>query len=259
MCRLTAYLGAPLRADALVFGGSHSLYEQSYLPRELIHGSVNADGYGVAWYRDHTPVRIGGTRPIWQDGELRGVLESSTSQMILAAVRNATPGIPVDDSGNLPLTHGRWSFILNGFVEDFRASYMRTLRSGLPDDLYGELRGSSDSETLFLLAVSALRDNASLAGALEHVRNVVLEVLRTDHESGRFAGFYKFVYSVRLAIGFDDVPVTVIAVGNQHCPSFCEPIAGIDDVGVGKLNSLSIRECGNRVVFKGHHVRFSRV
>ena len=183
MCRLTAYLGAPLRADRLVFGGSHSLYEQSYLPRELIHGSVNADGYGVAWYRDHTPVRIGGTRPIWQDGELRGVLESSTSQMILAAVRNATPGIPVDDSGNLPLTHGRWSFILNGFVEDFRASYMRTLRSGLPDDLYGELRGSSDSETLFLLAVSALRDDASLAGALEHVRNVVLEVLRTDHET----------------------------------------------------------------------------
>ena len=183
MCRLTAYLGAPLRADALVFGGSHSLYEQSYLPQEVIHGSVNADGYGVVWYRDHTPVRIGGTRPIWQDGELRGVLESSTSPLILAAVRNATPGIPVDDSGNLPLTHGRWSFILNGFVEDFRASYMRTLRSGLPDDLYGELRGSSDSETLFLLAVSALRDDASLAGALEHVRSVVLEVLRTDHQT----------------------------------------------------------------------------
>ena len=183
MCRLTAYLGAPLEADALVFGGSHSLYEQSYLPQELIHGSVNADGYGVVWYRDHTPVRVGGSRPIWQDGELRGVLESSTSPMILAAVRNATPGIRVDDSGNVPLTHGRWSFILNGFVEDFRASYMRTLRSGLPDDLYGELRGSSDSETLFLLAVSALRDGASLAGALEHVRTVVVDVLRTDHQT----------------------------------------------------------------------------
>ncbi len=183
MCRLTAYLGAPLEADTLVFGGSHSLYEQSYLPQELIHGNVNADGYGVVWYRDHTPVRVGGSRPIWQDGELRGVLESSTSPMILAAVRNATPGIPVDDSGNLPLTHGRWSFILNGFVEDFRASYMRTLRSGLPDDLYGELRGSSDSETLFLLAVSALRDGASLAEALEHVRTVVVEVLRTDHQT----------------------------------------------------------------------------
>ena len=183
MCRLTAYVGAPLRSDALVFGGSHSLYEQSHRPRELRHGSVNADGYGVVWYRDQTPVRIRGSRPIWQDEELRGVLAATTSPMILAAVRNATPGIPVDDSGAVPLTHGRWSFILNGFVEGFRASYMRALRSRLSDDLYGELRGSSDSETLLLLAVQVLRDGASLSDAVQHVRTVVLEGLRTDHEA----------------------------------------------------------------------------
>ena len=47
MCRLTAYAGEPLTADALVFGGTHSLLEQSYVPRELLHGHVNADGYGV--------------------------------------------------------------------------------------------------------------------------------------------------------------------------------------------------------------------
>lgn len=183
MCRFTAYVGDSLQADTLVFGGSHSLYTQSYLPQELTSGSVNADGYGVVWYRDDTPVRLAGSRPIWQDDELRAVLAASTSGMILAAVRNATPGIPVDDSGNVPLTHGRWSFILNGFVEDFRASYMRTLRSGLPDDLYGELRGSSDSETLFLLAVSALSDGADLTGALEHVRAIVVEALASDHEA----------------------------------------------------------------------------
>ena len=184
MCRLTAYLGSPLEAHALVFAGSHSLYEQSYLPQELLGGSVNADGYGIVWYRGDTPVRIGGSRPIWRDVELPGVLESTTSPMILAAVRNATPGIPVDDSGSPPLIHERWSFILNGFVEDFRASYMRTLRSGLPDDLYGELRGSSDSETLFLLAVSALNEGASLRDALEHIRTVVLGAVRGDrHEA----------------------------------------------------------------------------
>ena len=49
MCRLTAYAGEPLTADALVFGGTHSLLEQSYDPRELLHGHVNADGYGVVW------------------------------------------------------------------------------------------------------------------------------------------------------------------------------------------------------------------
>ena len=183
MCRLTAYVGNPMQADTLVFGGSHSLYEQSYLPAELTSGSVNADGYGVVWYRDHTPVRTGGSQPIWQDRDLQGVLAATWSRMILAAVRNTTPGILVDDSGNLPMTYGRWSFILNGYVEDFRASYMRTLRYGLPDDLYAELQGSSDSETLFLIAVSAIRNGANLGGALEHVRDVVLEALGADHQA----------------------------------------------------------------------------
>ena len=183
MCRLTAYVGDPLKVDALVFGGSHFLYEQSYLPRELTSGSVNADGYGVVWYRGDTPVRTGGSRPIWQDGDLQGVLATSNSRMILAAVRNTTPGIPLDDSGSLPMTHGRWSFVLNGFVEDFRGSYMRTLRSGLPDDLYGELAGASDTETLFLLALAALREGASLGGALDHVRSVVIETLHGEHQA----------------------------------------------------------------------------
>lgn len=71
LCRLTAYAGEPLGADALVFGGTHPLLEQSYAPRELLHGHVNAGGYGVVWYRGATPIRAGGARPIWQDQNLR--------------------------------------------------------------------------------------------------------------------------------------------------------------------------------------------
>lgn len=183
LCRLTAYVGSSLPADTLVFGGSHSLYEQSYAPRELIHGTVNADGYGVVWYRDKKPVRVGGCRPIWQDRGLPVILESSTSQMMLATVRNATEGIPVDETGNAPLVYERWTFILNGFVEDFRASYMRMLRARLPDDLYGQLRGSSDTETLFLLALSAMRDGASLSEALEQTRDEVCRLLQPGHEA----------------------------------------------------------------------------
>jgi predicted glutamine amidotransferase len=180
MCRLTAYLGEPLEVGTIVFRGSHSLYEQSYLPRELISGSVNADGYGVVWYNGLEPVRLGASRPIWQETDLKGVLEANTSSMVLAAVRNATPGIPVE-GGGLPMTYGPWSFILNGYVEDFRASYMRTLRSRLPDDLYGELRGSSDTETLFLLAVAALQEGGDVGDALEHVRQIVEEGLTSGH------------------------------------------------------------------------------
>ena len=184
MCRLTAYAGEPLAADVLVFGGPHSLLEQSYVPRELLYGHVNADGYGVVWYRGATPIRIGSARPIWQDEDLRALLEGVSSSTILAAVRNATPGIPIE-GGNQPLLHGRWSFVLNGFVENFRPSHMRTLRSHLPDDLYGHLTGSSDSETLFLLAVAAVQTGASRADALRRVRDMVLETLRAEDHTAQ--------------------------------------------------------------------------
>ena len=184
MCRLTAYVGEPLAADTLVFGGTHSLLEQSYVPRELLHGHVNADGYGVVWYRGITPVRTGSSRPIWQDADLRALLAGTSSSTILAAVRNATPGIPMD-GGNLPLVHGRWSFILNGFVEDFRESHMRALRSHLPDNLYGQLTGSSDSETLFLLAVAAVQEGASRLDALGSVRDMVLETVQAENHTAQ--------------------------------------------------------------------------
>ena len=244
MCRMTAYTGAPLAADALVFGGTHSLLEQSYVPRELLHGHVNADGYGVVWYRDATPVRTGGVRPIWQDEDLRALLEAVSSSTILAAVRNATLGIPIE-GGNQPLLHGRWSFVLNGFVENFRPSHMRTLRSHLPDDLYGHLGGSSDSETLFLLAVAAVQTGASRADALRRVRDIVLETVRTENHTAQLTmvladgegisvihtGSEGSTNSLYLARGHPLAPRgTLLASERLDNHSSWEPVAPHDDI-----------------------------
>lgn len=173
MCRLVAYVGAPLSPAHLVFDGEHSLYEQSWAPRELLSGTLNADGYGVVWYHEGRPARIAEARPIWHDPDLRATLSVLSSGCVVAALRNATPELPVDRAGLLPLVHGRWAFVLNGFVPDFRRSHMRALRSELPDELYAELRGSSDAETLFLLAVAALDAGATPAEALEATARLV--------------------------------------------------------------------------------------
>lgn len=173
MCRLVAYLGGALSPAGLVFGGSHSLLRQSWAPRELLVGSVNADGYGVVWYADGVPRRIAEARPIWYDTELEAVLGAVRSTCVVAALRNATPGQTVDRTGLLPLVHGRWSFVLNGFVPAFHGEHMRALRHELPDDLYAALRGASDAETLFLLAVHFAREGAAPSEALEEVAHRV--------------------------------------------------------------------------------------
>lgn len=170
MCRLVAYAGAPTPLAPLLFGGSHALLRQSWAPRELLSGSVNADGWGISWYDGDGPARrLAEPRPLWQEEALEGVLGGIRSGLAVAALRNATPGIPVDRSGLLPLTLDRWSFVLNGFVPDFHAAHMRALRAELPDGLYARLRGASDSETLFLLAVAQVEAGADPLEALRAV------------------------------------------------------------------------------------------
>jgi len=48
MCRMVGYVGPPLRPAELVLKPAHSLYVQSYRPREMTSGVVNADGWGAA-------------------------------------------------------------------------------------------------------------------------------------------------------------------------------------------------------------------
>lgn len=171
MCRLTAYVGVPEPLATLVFGGTHSLVRQSWEPRELRSGSVNADGYGVCWFGspagERAPARIARAEPPWYDPDLERALAAIEAPVSVAALRNATPGLPVDRAGLLPLVRDGWAFVLNGAVPDFRARHMRALRSDLSDRRYASLEGVSDSETLFLYALDALERGADPLDALE--------------------------------------------------------------------------------------------
>ncbi|MHC5729947.1 MAG: ergothioneine biosynthesis protein EgtC, partial [Nostoc sp.] len=42
MCRLLAYLGSPVSLEHLLYKPEHSLIVQSYQPREMTSGVVNA-------------------------------------------------------------------------------------------------------------------------------------------------------------------------------------------------------------------------
>jgi glutamine amidotransferase len=112
MCRLVAYAGPAASLAPLVFGGDHSLWTQSFRPRELLTGSVNVDGYGVVWYGDGGPVRVASPFPIWHDENLEGLLASVRSPVAVAALRNITAGIPPSETAIPPLVLDEWAFVL---------------------------------------------------------------------------------------------------------------------------------------------------
>ncbi|MFC4536535.1 ergothioneine biosynthesis protein EgtC [Sphaerisporangium dianthi] len=118
MCRHAAWLGTPRPLASLLRDSERGLLRQSYAPRLQRCGRVNADGFGVGWYDAHRrePVRYRRSVPIWADANLPGLASVARSGCLMAAVRSASPGMPVEESATAPFTEGPWLLSHNGRV-----------------------------------------------------------------------------------------------------------------------------------------------
>ncbi|MGW5436209.1 ergothioneine biosynthesis protein EgtC [Nocardia asteroides] len=137
MCRHLGYLGPSESVGELVVRGPHSLYVQSWAPADMrAGGTINADGFGVAWWR-RADIGVEGERaavtryrnpaPIWTDPAVVEVLGQLESRAVLAAVRSATVGMPVERGACAPFTDEHWAFSHNGVVPDWRIALTAVL------------------------------------------------------------------------------------------------------------------------------------
>ncbi|GHE11424.1 ergothioneine biosynthesis protein EgtC [Klenkia taihuensis] len=119
MCRHIAWLGRPRTLASLVLEPPSSLLVQSYAPRRQRHGTVNADGWGVGWWAPDRPepARWRAATPLWGSASFASVAPAVASTCVLAAVRSATVGMPVDETAAAPFTDGRWLLSHNGRVD----------------------------------------------------------------------------------------------------------------------------------------------
>ena len=120
MCRFLCYLGPPVTLASAVLDPPHGLKRQAWAPRHQRVGAINADGFGAGWY-DHgrrpEPARYRTARPIWADRSFESLAGLVSAPALVAAVRDATPPSPVEETGSQPFTAGPWLFVHNGKVE----------------------------------------------------------------------------------------------------------------------------------------------
>ncbi len=119
MCRHQAWLGEPRDVASLVLAPEHGLLRQSYQPRRQQRGLLNADGWGVGLHVPGRPepVRWRSAKPMWGDASFASVAPLLSSGCVLAAVRSATVGMPMDESAAAPFTDGHWLLSHNGRVD----------------------------------------------------------------------------------------------------------------------------------------------
>lgn len=192
MCRLLGYLGPPILVDSLLCKPEHSLIVQSYQPREMTSGVVNADGFGVGWYhtqRDADPFTYKNTLPIWSDINLPSLSRYVETGCLLGCVRSATSGQAVDLSNCQPFLSDRLLFVHNGLIKNFQKTLYRSIRSRLSDFAYQSINGSTDSEHIFALLVNELTTGSSLslAEALGNTLKVLAELAKSPITPGGVA------------------------------------------------------------------------
>ncbi len=120
MCRHLGWLGAPVSVSSLVLDPPQGLRVQSYAPRRQKHGLMNADGWGVGFFSDlpdPTPRRWRSPAPLWGDASFDSVAPVLRSYCVVAAVRSATVGMPLEASATAPFTDGQWLLSHNGIVD----------------------------------------------------------------------------------------------------------------------------------------------
>jgi glutamine amidotransferase len=152
MCRWLAYTGSPVLLTDVLYTPVHSLIDQS-LHSKLGAETTNGDGFGVGWY-DTTPAPgvFRSIEPAWNDQNLHELAGHVSSHLFFAHIRAAI-GSPVQQSNCHPFRHGRWLWMHNGFVGGF-AAVKRDLVLAVDESLFGEIKGGTDTEVLFYLALS---------------------------------------------------------------------------------------------------------
>ncbi|MDT5138153.1 MAG: gamma-glutamyl hercynylcysteine S-oxide hydrolase [Mycobacterium sp.] len=162
MCRHLGWLGARVSVSSLVLDPLQGLRVQSYAPRRQKHGLMNADGWGVGFFDSSegtTPRRWRSSAPLWGDTSFDSIAPALHSHCVVAAVRSATVGMPIEPSATAPFTDGKWLLSHNGVVD----------RTVLP--LTSEAESVCDSAvlaaTIFARGVDALGDTIIEVGTAD--------------------------------------------------------------------------------------------
>jgi predicted glutamine amidotransferase len=179
MCRWLAYTGSPVLIHDLLYKPKHSLILQS-LTSTMGAEPTNGDGFGLGWYSDRpTPGVFRSTEPAWNDRNLEELAEHITSPWVLAHIRAST-GSPVQETNCHPFRRGRWLFMHNGYIDGFH-DFKHALTMEVDPQLFGDIEGSTDTETFFYLALTyGLEDDP--VGAVSRAVGFI-------EETGRRHGF----------------------------------------------------------------------
>lgn len=209
MCRLAAYLGKEINLHQFLQDPEHSLIKQSWAPKEMQEGTLNADGFGLTWLsKENVPCTYKNMLPIWSDTNLEGLGFSLSSHLWLANVRSATPGQGISEANTQPFVKDNLIFTHNGCIKLFSKEFKTALLDILSSDIRAEINGDSDSLYMFALLLQHLKNGKSITDSVKAMMNELKGLCLSETQAliNLVLSDGKYIYACRHAI-------------NAQCPS----------------------------------------
>ena len=102
--------------------------------------------------RPGTPRLYRSVHPAWNDRNLRELAAGISSHLFLSHIRAST-GTAIQETNAHPFRYGRWLWMHNGLIREF-PRLRRDLMLAIDDSLFASVEGTTDSETMFYLALT---------------------------------------------------------------------------------------------------------
>ncbi len=188
MCRMLGYLGSPVPIADLLYAPDSSLLNQTIDAQML--GMLNLAGFGLtAWdstsHQPQEPFLYRSTQVAVFDRNLKALAGKVRSDALLAHVRGVPyhPGVQISEQNVHPF---RFDGVPLAMAHNGDLARFREMRFDLLDHIRPEfaarIQGSTDSEWIYALIVSALEDPAARPGpdallkAISHAFAVIRKV-----------------------------------------------------------------------------------
>ncbi len=127
MCRHFAWLGRPRTLAELILLPSYGLPRQAARPRWQNIELVNRDGFGAGWFPLGDPAPAMSYRravPFDEDPGFPALAAETTASCVLAAVRGASPGMPIEPEATAPFNNGGCLLSLNGHLSREKTAHL---------------------------------------------------------------------------------------------------------------------------------------
>ena len=186
MCRVLAYIGPEISIESLLLGPDNSLVNQSLDPE--LHPLLQLAGWGFGAWSKHLlkpeePLLYRRPMAAFYDDNAKGIIPSLQASTLLAHVRAASydSATVIADENCHPFSFEQtpWIIAQNGALPNWKV-LQRELLSQCKNQYLEQMRGTTDTEFLYVLLLSLMEDDSDegVQSAFEQMLKVILQAMK---------------------------------------------------------------------------------